>query len=1218
MFKKFYAHLILTILIIFLGVTNFRSNKILSGWDNYHPEFLPLDNFLNKTLFGVWNENYGLGTTIANSSYAELLRLPAYYLLQLIVGTEYVRFFWHLLLAGLGAFGTLYLTNFILRKLDVSFERENVGLLSLLGSIFYLLNIGSVQNNYLPYEPFSYFFMFLPWLLLSLLRFLNQPISKKEILLLFIVNFFATPSFSNPPLFIVYTLIISLLIFCRLIFLLSVSTEAKKLIIKSLLVFLLIIIANSFWLLPYSYFVLSGKPNEILESKTYQNFSTDAQIRNNIGGVWENSLFLKGFWFNTLDEEFNGGGKYILGDWQWYFSLPQIQIVYISFLVLVIIGVLYLIFKKFSYISLFLILSFIGSLIILIGTNPPLGNVVTFLRENMPLFSQVFRFSFTKFIVPASLFYSILVSVGAYALVILFHKILPKISIKFIYFLVVISFIVLNFVYSYPAFSGNYYYSKLFVSIPKSYTDISKILNSTEKQLSGRVLILPTPSHLAWYAFNWGYRGSGFFWFQNTNPILSRTFDMHSNLNQKAFEEISYALNSRNNSLFQKLLQKYQIEWILIDESDYFVKSQNQKNITNQILQDLNLEKVYSSEDKKQGLYKVKILNDSNYQVVDKGADFLIDTNYYFDGNYIVSQNASEKKLFENINIEKNKNVDFIEQDIVSNAILKIPNPTFYAGAKFSLNKTATGFSLNPVLPQVYLNDKLIDLNNFKFNQDILNDEETPIIRVGKDVYSYEKDKSNLLSKKLNEKFEMYVYSNNFTNLNKLDYSYILSSLGNCASLEKLNSVFEVSIETNQLKLFGRDSLPCINFETKELKKGLYKIDAKISVSKSENLRICIQEKEKCVKEFFYKLEPSQTDYKFYFYLDYDLLDSKLYLALDANKQNLSSEIIFNSLNLEMNMSEGSFYPLERQLTSLFSKEGFEVTIPVKQGDKVRYMVDSNLQDLKLGYKEEISQNSYNYSNYCYFKDLDSQKEVVNESGKSVYRYSSTGRPLCDNIFLGSLFSGLGYLMKIDYSNYHQGGMNLCLNDDYSEFCFIDEYLDEKNESLTKVFPGISGVGLGESNLRMYLGSNSRDVKDNRVTDISNISFTQIPIFWLQDINVFSENKLKSVSLKNATRIFPFLYYYNGLVSKGNVVGIGQGFDKGWVPICGISFCSSLVEFVKVNNWSGGYLNTSDEVLDQIIIVFWPQLLLFVGLGFSAVFFLTVFFYKSKRQLKDD
>ena len=168
MLKKYYTHLILTFLIIILGFTNFRSNKILSGWDNYHPEFLPYANFIDKTLFGVWNENYGLGTVIANSSYAELLRLPIYYLLQLVVGTDYVRYFWHLFLVGIGAFGALYLTHFILKKFDVSFERESIGLLSLLSSVFYLLNIGSVQNNYLPYAPFSYFFMVLPWAILSL------------------------------------------------------------------------------------------------------------------------------------------------------------------------------------------------------------------------------------------------------------------------------------------------------------------------------------------------------------------------------------------------------------------------------------------------------------------------------------------------------------------------------------------------------------------------------------------------------------------------------------------------------------------------------------------------------------------------------------------------------------------------------------------------------------------------------------------------------------------------------------------------------------------------------------------------------------------------------------------------------------------------------------------------------------------------------------------
>jgi hypothetical protein len=1212
MLKKYFSHLILTILIVVLGITNFRSNKILSGWDNYHPEFLPLDNFLNKTLFGVWNENYGLGTVIANSSYAELFRLPLYFFLQLIVGTDYVRFFWHLLLIGIGGFGALYFTNFLLKKFDISFEKEGIGLLALLSSFFYILNIGSVQNNYLPYEPFSYFFMVLPWLLFSLLRFMSEPISKKGILIFFTINLFATPSFSNPPLFIVYTSLTFFLIFSMFIFRSSKSTESKKLFTKSFYTVLLFTISNLFWILPYSYFVFSGKPAEVLQSKTYENFSSDAQIRNNIGGIWENSIFLKGFWFNTLDGEFNGGGKYVLGDWQWYFSLPQVQIIYTIFLGLVVTGIFYLVFKKFNFLSFFLSLSFLSILIILIGSNPPFGFIVSFLRDNVPLFSQVFRFSFTKFIVPASLFYSILLSIGVYALIMVVHKILPKLSYRLLYISAVVSFIFLTLVYSYPAFSGNYFYPKLFVSIPNSYTKISEILKTEQKQSSGRVLILPTPSHLAWYAFKWGYRGSGFFWFQNSNPILSRTFDMHSNYNQKSFEEISYALNSKNISLFEKLLQKYQIEWILVDNSDYFIKSQVQKDITSQSIEKLNLEKVYESEDKEQSLFKVKLQYDKSYQLVKKGADFLIDTDYYFSGNYVVSEKSSKIKLFQNSDFEKIKDLDFIEKEVTLKTSLKIPNPSFYAGALFSLNKTTSGFSLNPVLPKIFINEKLVDLSNFQFNQEILNNEETPIIRVGKDVYSYEQEKSNLLTKKLNEKFEMYVYPNKFISLNKLDASSILSSLGNCASLEKLNSVFEASFESNNLKLGGRNSIPCVNFDTKELKKGLYKLEAKIYTTRPENLRICIYEKDSCLKEFFYKIVPLQNDYKFYFYLDKDLKESKIYLALDANKQSLSSEIVFSSVDLTISASDGSFYPLESQLTSLFSNEGYIIDIPLEKGDRIKYFINNNIDNAKLNYQEDISQNSYNYSNYCFYKDLDSQKEILNEGGKNFYRYTSTGRPLCDNILLGSMLSGLGYIMKVEYVNYNQGGMNLCLNDNVSEFCYIDEYLNKDYEPLVKIFPGISGSGYGESNLKLYLGSNSRDFKDKRITDISKISFTQVPVFWLQDINLTGDSNSQSTTFYKADRILPFLYFYNGPVLKGSVVGTGQGFDKGWVALCGVSLCSSLVELVKINNWSGGYLNSSEEVLNGIVILFWPQFLLFLGLGISFLFFFTIVFYQSR------
>src|SRR3989344_2539102 len=90
--------LALLFLVSILFARNYRLGFVLSGWDNLHPEFMPVSYFLDKTLFGVWQEQYGLGAILSNANYVELFRLPFYFLLQVFVGTENVRFVWHFLM----------------------------------------------------------------------------------------------------------------------------------------------------------------------------------------------------------------------------------------------------------------------------------------------------------------------------------------------------------------------------------------------------------------------------------------------------------------------------------------------------------------------------------------------------------------------------------------------------------------------------------------------------------------------------------------------------------------------------------------------------------------------------------------------------------------------------------------------------------------------------------------------------------------------------------------------------------------------------------------------------------------------------------------------------------------------------------------------------------------------------------------------------------------
>ena len=62
-------------------------------------------------------------------------------------------------------------------------------------------------------------------------------------------------------------------------------------------------------------------------------------------------------------------------------------------------------------------------------------------------------------------------------------------------------------------------------------------------------------------------QGSGFLWYGIEQPILDRAFDGYSRTDENYYWEMSKAIYSGDVSLFEKILEKYQITWLLFDQS---------------------------------------------------------------------------------------------------------------------------------------------------------------------------------------------------------------------------------------------------------------------------------------------------------------------------------------------------------------------------------------------------------------------------------------------------------------------------------------------------------------------------------------------------------------------------------------------------------------------------------------------------------------------------
>src|SRR3989304_1014280 len=144
----FPALIILVALI--LAYLNYRPGTFLSGWDTLHPEF-DLSLALKRAFWGVWQEHQGVGAVASQAHAAELPRLFIVWLLNLVLPLNLVRYSFFFLALGAGGLGAYFLAKYLLSVHSERFSREA----SFLAGVFYLLNLATLQQFYVPLEMFA-------------------------------------------------------------------------------------------------------------------------------------------------------------------------------------------------------------------------------------------------------------------------------------------------------------------------------------------------------------------------------------------------------------------------------------------------------------------------------------------------------------------------------------------------------------------------------------------------------------------------------------------------------------------------------------------------------------------------------------------------------------------------------------------------------------------------------------------------------------------------------------------------------------------------------------------------------------------------------------------------------------------------------------------------------------------------------------------------------
>ncbi len=539
--KKYSPYLILFGLVLVLFTKNYVPGTSLTGWDNLQTDLNPLLG-IKRSLFAVWEEYQSFGLTSGLSHAADIVRTIFIWILDIFFPSDFLRYVFIFLMVFLGGAGAFKLISYIDR-------RNNRESFALLGAIFYILNYGTIQIFYLPWESFSVFFAFLPWEIWIFIKLLENFQDKRNWILLFIINVLATPQAYIQTVFVVYIL--------SLIFITSgrfLETRSIKILKNGGLIIFVILLLNAFWIFPqiYSLFakadVVANAKNNLLftESVAYQNLDK--------GNVW-NFLRMEGFYSDL----YGRGKTLIFLPWKMHFNQIPIIVISLLFSLIFLIGLIGAFFKKtylrFSFLFLFILIAI-----------ALLSNVVIFsqLHEILTkphIINQVFRSSFTKFIIPYSLVASYGFAIGIGIIFQILHgrfKYLNKNTIFILSALLIL-------IYSWPSFKGSYISSEMKVKIPSEYYQAVDFFKSQNK--NKRIALLPEYTFLGWFNTKWGYNGSGFLWYGVEQPIVSRTFDVWSRESEGYFWELKSALEAEDVNKFENVLEKYNIDYLFYDKS---------------------------------------------------------------------------------------------------------------------------------------------------------------------------------------------------------------------------------------------------------------------------------------------------------------------------------------------------------------------------------------------------------------------------------------------------------------------------------------------------------------------------------------------------------------------------------------------------------------------------------------------------------------------------
>ncbi len=547
--KKHWALFSLFLVEIFLFSVNFQPGTYFLGWDNLFPEMNFSANF-QRSFFSVWQEYRGLGLLDGMSFAANLPHYLFLFLLSFILPLNLLRYFFIFFMHFLGGVGMYFLI------LELTGENLKMKWAAFVGALFYMLNIGTVQMFFVPYEVFTVHFAFLPILTLFLIKYLKNK-SLKYLSYFAIASFLSVPQAHVPTLFIVYLFVLSV------IFIFHLFYTGKKGLAQVVTVIAVTFVVNSFWGLPYAYSVVSNV-QAVSSSKINQMSTEEIYLRNRAFGDFADVALMKGFSLDFVANQASGR-DFMMKPWRTYVQQPVFIIIAWLFFALMVFGLLNAIRRKEKLFLPFIVILLL-SFLMLADDVPVIGGFSFLLRTYLPFFDQVFRFTFTKFFFLYALAFSVFISLGLISLSLYIQPLARRLSGNLLNLkTITIIFLLMLVLYSLPSWQGNFLYRAQGLKVPNEYFSLVDFLK--KQNPNSRVALIPQTSFWGWTYTTWGYQGSGFIWYGIPQSSLDGAFYPWSRENENYYWELSQAFFQKDRRLFENVLEKYQISWVVVDNT---------------------------------------------------------------------------------------------------------------------------------------------------------------------------------------------------------------------------------------------------------------------------------------------------------------------------------------------------------------------------------------------------------------------------------------------------------------------------------------------------------------------------------------------------------------------------------------------------------------------------------------------------------------------------